>query len=237
MSKPSARAASIAALRFAGIAALALLTLSCASEGKQREAELARIEALFPGHYTNAAQVQREITNRAPGVREVIDIIIVPVSAMMVGEMVFFEQQFDAADTRHALRQRMHRFEKSADGKSIMHTILSFRQPERWQAGHLRADVFKSLLPDDLAATVCPLTWRVEGSGLIGENTEAGCGSAKPANGATESQGAQAQARAPLRFELSATGLVVSERGLVAGTTIPANPNEDPYYRFDRRGG
>jgi hypothetical protein len=235
MSQLHASGRVFAIARVLALAVLAPLTLSCASEGKQREAELARIEALFPGHYSNAAQVQEEIANRAPGVREVIDIVVVRVSSMMIGEMVFYEQQFDAANPREVLRQRMHRFEKSADGESIMHTILSFRQPERWKAGHLRMDVFKSLLPDDLAASVCPLTWKVQGASLVGENTDEGCRGPKVANGETESHGALT--RSQLRIELSAQGLVISERALAAGTTVPPSPNADPFYRFDRRGG
>src|SRR5262245_45412904 len=111
----------VVALARSAAAVLVALCVACADQGKLREAELESMAAWFSGDYDNSAQVREDVASGKGFVHPQIDMHILPISALMIGKVVFYEQQNDAANPRRILRQRLHRFEPSEDGKSIIH--------------------------------------------------------------------------------------------------------------------
>jgi len=158
-------------------AACVLLALcgACADQGKLREAELESMAAWFSGDYDNSAQVHEEAASGKGIVHPQIDMHILPISALMIGKVVFYEQQNDSGNPRRILRQRLHRFEPSEDGKSIVHAILLLRAPARWANGYERSDIFKSIQPDDAIPATCVLHWKAEEKAFVGSNEDTPC--------------------------------------------------------------
>ena len=66
---------------------------------------------------------------------EPIDLVIVRVSTMMLGKVVFYEAQLDGANPRRVLRQRLHRFEPDADNETITHTVLALASEDNLTKG------------------------------------------------------------------------------------------------------
>lgn len=196
----------------------------CTNHAKLRESEIAQIETWFPGEYHNAEQVAADMASGVAQIHEPIDLVLVPISSMMIGKVVFYEEQSDRMNPRRILQQRLHRFEASADDRSIVHTILVFRQPERWTGGHRRSDIFKGLFPADVAAAACPLTWKFENGRFLGSSAEESC------------HGGAGDSGPGVRFELTSTELLISPRGLDPTGTRVSGHREDPYFRFRKAG-
>jgi hypothetical protein len=201
----------------------ALVSLAaCTAEKKLREAELASIEHWLPGVYDNAIQIQDD----SVATHEPTDLVIVRVSSMMIGKVVFYEQQFATGNPRRVLQQRLHRFEVSEDGKQITHSMLSLREPARWTTGYQRPEIFKSLMPDDVTPGNCPLEWKKEEGKFIGTNSgpcRANTSSGRPALLQT-------------RLELTELELTVSEN-LVNSAGEAISDGRDPEMKFIKKAG
>jgi len=194
----------------------------CTAEKKLREAELASIEHWLPGVYDNAIQIQDDTA----ATHEPTDLVMVRVSSMMIGKVVFYEQQFATGNPRRVLQQRLHRFEVSEDGKQITHSMLSLREPARWTTGYLRPEIFKSLMPDDVRPGNCPLEWKKEEGTFVGTN-------AAPCR-ANTSTGRPALLQT--RLELTELELTVSEK-LVNSAGEAISDGRDPEMKFIKKAG
>lgn len=196
----------------------------CANHAKLREEELARIAAWLPGNYDNRAQVDEDLARNAVDLHEPIDFVIVAVSAPIIGEQLYYAQQHDSMNPRRVVDQRLYRFEKSSDDKAIVHMLYRFREPERWVDGHRRADIFKSLVPDDLSATSgCELKWEFDGERFVGQSSRISCRS-PPESGPPLA--------IEMRVELEEGELRLSERWFDAAGTLVRGLREDPLFRF-----
>src|SRR5262245_33073300 len=196
------------------------LCAACADQGKLREAEIDSIAAWFSGDYDNSEQVREEVASGKGTVHPQIEMHIVPIGALMIGKVVFYEQQNDGNNPRRILRQRLHRFEPSEDGKSIIHAILAFRAPARWANGYERSDIFKSIQPDDVVPATCILHWTAGEKTFVGSNEDTPCRSG--AGPAAQTQRAH--------YELSDSTLTISEQSLNGkGEVVPERSFE---FRF-----
>jgi hypothetical protein len=157
------------------VAAVVATLAACASQGKLRDVELGRIGDWLPGEYDNAAQVEADLLAAADPVHESLRMNLVPVSAPFLGKSVLYVEMLDAGSGR-VLSAQLYRFEKSADDKGIVQRTFDFKEPQRWAGGLGRADIFKSLLPDDVTATTaCDLAWIFDGEWFTGVAGRKGC--------------------------------------------------------------
>jgi hypothetical protein len=131
-------------------------------------------------------------------------------------------------DTRRLIDQRLYKFEKTNDDKSIAHTIYRFKEPERWLGGSQREDIFKSLVRDDLsAASGCELKWEFIDDHFVGQSSRTSCKSA-PQEGLSR--------KVEIRYELGADTLALSERFFDSKGKLVEGLREDPMFRYLRVG-
>lgn len=198
----------------------ALAVSACTTQSKLREQDLARLRSWYPGEYSNVAQVEADMAKGVADVREPVTIVIVPVAAMAMGDTVFYVQQVDALNPRRVLSQRLHRFEKGPEDESLLQTILTLKEPDRWLGGHLQPDLFKSIRPDDVqAGPGCALAWKYEG-----DKFTATCPVAPTATGAPA-----------VHVELTTTELKLATLSFNGKPRDVPSRSADPLYRFERK--
>jgi hypothetical protein len=193
-----------------------------------REEELSRIAEWLPGTYDNRAQVDEDLARNVAEIHEPIRLVIVPVSAPIIGEQIYYAESSDAMDTRRVTDQRLYSFEKTSDDKSIAHTIYRFKEPDRWQGGTQREDIFKSLVRDDLSAqSGCELKWEPKDDKLIGQSSRTSCKSAPQAG---------LSRKVEIRYELGPDTLALAEVFFDSKGQPVEGRKEDPLYRFRKVG-
>lgn len=208
------------------LVALVVLCSGCANHAKLREEELARIAEWLPGNYDNRAQVDEDLARNAVDIHEPIDMVVVAVSAPIIGKQVYYAELSDAMNPRRLIDQRLHSFETSADEKAIAHTMYRFKEPDRWAGGQRRADIFKSLVPDDLSAfSGCELKWEFDGERFTARSSQTSCRS-PPETGPP--------AVIEMRMELEPGAFDLSERSFDAAGKLVQGRHEDPLYRFTK---
>ena len=214
--------------RGAALAALLLLAGCGANQKALREEELSRIAEWLPGTYDNRAQVDEDLARNAAEIHQPLRLVIVPVSAPIIGEQVYYAESSDAMDTRRVIDQRLYSFEKTYDDQSIAHTIYRFKEPDRWAGGTQREDIFKSVVRDDLSAqSGCELKWETKGEGLVGQSSLTSCKSAPKAG---------LSRKVEIRYELEAETLNLSERAFDSKGKLVEGLQVDPLYRFRKVG-
>ena len=204
--------------------AITLLAAGCTSNVKLRDEELARIDEWLPGVYDNRPQVDDDLAKNAVDIHEPIDLVILPVSAPIIGRHVFYAESHDSMNPRRIIDQLLYSFEASADKKALVHTLFKFKEPDRWAGGKRRADIFRSIVPDDLSATSgCQVKWEFDGARFTGVSSAASCHA--PADAGTGSY-------RELRFELEPNELRTSDRSLDAAGNVVLGRRDDPLFRF-----
>ncbi len=209
------RAAALALLAVSGLAATA-----CTTDSKLREQDLARLRSWLPGRYDNLAQVEADIAGGIADVREPVAIAIVPVTARIMGDTVFYVEQTDAMNPRRVLSQRLHRFEKGPDNEGILHTILDLKQPDRWRGAATSPELLYGILPDDATAGPgCALLWK-----FADDKFTATCPVARAA-----------ATGAALPVELTDSELKLADLTFNGRPRAVPSRSADPAYRFERR--
>ena len=200
---------------------LALSLQACTTNAKLRDQDLSRLRSWFPGQYDNLAQVEADIAGNVADVREPVSMVIVPVGAMIMGDTVFYVQQSDAMSPRRVLSQRLHRFEKSPDGESILHTILNLKQPDRWLGAGSDPDLLRGIVPDDVVAGAgCALQWTfVDGKFTATCPVAAASAAGVPAT----------------PVELTQTELRLADLSFNGRVRAVPSRSADPLYRFERK--
>ncbi len=203
---------------------LILLCTGCTNHAKLREQELARIAEWLPGNYDNRVQVDEDLARNAVDIHEPIDMVIIAVSAPIIGKQLYYAELSDAMNPRRLIDQRLHSFEMSADEQAIAHTMYRFKEPDRWAGGQRRADIFKSLVPDDLSAfSGCELKWEFDGERFTARSSQVSCKSETGPPAAIE-----------LRMELEPGAFGLSERSFDAAGKLVQGRHEDPLFRFTK---
>lgn len=204
------------------VVALALLAACGGGPSAQRRGELAQLAKLLPGEYDNLDQVRAAAPGSAP---PAVRLVIVPIYAPLVGSDIFYLQEMAADDPRRVTAQRLMNLEITADG-TLLQGVIALKEPARWRDGHLRPDLFKSLLPGDLRLVEgCDVRWRTAGRGFRGANDPKTCRVAQPGSGRQLHQESQ--------LTLDDDGLASSDVLIDdAGHRIPEG---DAWLRFRRR--
>ena len=203
---------------------LALAALGgCASTREQGEKTLQELLVLLPGSYDNLAQ------SRKPGASQAaLRLMVAPVQAPLVGDHVYYVQEFAADDTRRVFAQRLYVVNAAVEGESPVLTQLDFNEPNRWRDGHLNRDLFRGLLIEDLRVRAgCDMVWTRTPGGFTAQGDAIRCRIAARSTGET--------LRAEQRMELDREGLGVLEIHRDAAGTVVYGGGADPWYRFSRR--
>jgi hypothetical protein len=196
------------------------LLVACTTEKKLREEDLSRLRSWYPGVYSNLAQVEADMANGIADVREPVTMLIVPVAAMATGDTVFYVEQADAMNPRRVLSQRLHRFEKGPENLTLVQTILTLKQPERWLGGAQQPDLFKSIRPDDVqAGPGCALSWTYAQAKFVATCPLATNATGEPA----------------VQVELTQTEMKLAELSFNGRVRDVPSRREDPMYRFERQ--
>ncbi len=210
------------------LALLLLFCAGCTNHAALRQAELGRIAEWLPGTYDNRAQVDEDLARNAIEIHEPIRLVIVPVSAPMLGEQIYYAESSDAMNPRRVTDQRLYSFEMTADDKAIAHTIYRFKEPDRWAGGMQREDIFKSVVRDDLSAqSGCELKWEYVDERFVGQSSRTSCKSA-PQSGLSRA--------VEIRYELEPETLALSERAFDSAGKLVQGRREDPMFRFRKVG-
>ncbi len=75
--------------------------------------------------------------------------VIVPIYAPSLSEHVFYAQEMVAQDPQRITSQRVMTFDPG-QGKKIIQSNWALAEPARWRDGHMKPDLFKSMVKDDV---------------------------------------------------------------------------------------
>jgi hypothetical protein len=147
------------------IAALGLLG-ACADQTKLRESELTQLLALLPGRYDNTPQAELDARSGVHPAHESIALIIAHVYTPRLGHHLFYAQEMAADDPRRVMSQKMYSFEVD-EKRGIVETVYRFVEPLRWRNGQQNAELFTSVVAEDVQAEGCQLLWKKSGERFI----------------------------------------------------------------------
>lgn len=205
------------------VATALVLLAGCANQKEKADVEVDALVAMLPGSYDNLAQ-SRAAGNEHPALR----LMVAPVQAPLVGDHVFYVQEFAADDARRVLAQRLYVVESPADGQKPIMAQLDFTEPNRWRDGHLNRDLFRGLMPQDLRPRAgCGMTWTRSTTGFTAENDPKSCRVSSRTTGEA--------LKAEQRIELTGDGLALLDQHRDAAGTLMVGTEKDPWYRFSRR--
>src|SRR5262245_28340676 len=123
---------------------LLVAVVAAAAQPKKEDVMLAQLVAMLGGSYDNLAQ------SRASSEHSALRLMVVPVEAPGVGDHVFYVQEMAADDARRVLGQRLYVLNVVPKREQAIMTQLDFKEPARWRDGHLKRDLFRALLTQDL---------------------------------------------------------------------------------------
>src|SRR5690606_28677357 len=154
-------------------------------------------------------------------------LVVAPVQAALLGKHVYFVQEMAADDAQRVMSQRLFILQPVEGAERALLLQADFAEPMRWRDGHLRRDLFKSLLPEDLRPRVgCDVVFIRADGGFTGAGRDT-CRISAPGTGET--------LRVEQRLELDSDGLALFERQRDATGVIVRAEAADPWYRFARR--
>ena len=213
-------------LRITLSAAACLALGACASDLKKAQLAVAQIADVLPGHYSNAAQVDAD-TKAGRERHEAKSIDIVRLDLPLLSDYAFYAQEVSLDDLHRIVSQRLFTFEAVKDG-TVVQKLYTFAQPGRWRDGQNNPSVFTGMMfKDTNAMSGCELTWKQEGTRLVGANNRDTCRVSSATLGSV---------RTDLKIELSGDQLAVAELAYTAGGKLVQGNSADPFYRFERGG-
>jgi hypothetical protein len=169
----------------------ALALAACTSTADLSKTKLATLAEVLPGNYGNPQQA----------------LIIMRVTAPLVGDQVFYVRETAANDARRVVSERIWSLQVAADG-GIVGGVYGLQESERWRNGVEDPELFRSLLMRDLRTMPgCELLWTSNAHGFSATS---------------------ASQRCPQRWRLEGDGLDFSEKPVTAA----ASP--DPFFHFVR---
>jgi hypothetical protein len=202
---------------------LAAAGAGCETPSRKGDQVMAEFTTMLPGSYDNLAQ------SRLPGgVHAPTKLLIAPVDAPVIGDHVYYVQEAAADDARRVFAQRLYRVVESSDPLHPMLVTYDLREPARWRDAHLRRELFRGLLPDDLRLRAgCEMHVERSDEGFRLTNDPGACRVAARGTGET--------LRAEQRIELDGEGIAVLDIQRDANGTVIQGGEADPWYRFVRR--
>jgi hypothetical protein len=208
---------------------LGMALVASAAQPKRWEIMHAEFFAMLGGSYDNIAQ------SRASGEHAALRLMVMPVQAPGVGDHVFYVQEMAADDARRVLAQRLYVVNGVPGREEAVMTQFEFNEAASWRDAHLKRDLFRGLLLQDLRQrSGCDVLWvRQKGgsrkkpvSAFVGV-VSGGCRAVSRATGET--------LKVEQRMELNADGLAVFEQQRDALGALVSGDMADPWFRFARR--
>jgi hypothetical protein len=191
---------------------------------------VAELVTMLGGSYDNIAQ------SRASSDHPALRLMVTPVQAPGVGDHVFYVQEMAADDARRVTAQRLYILNGVPGREQAVLAQLDFNEPARWRDGHLKRELFRGLLQQDLRLRAgCELAWsrkpqekgsKVQPAGFVAI-TGSGCRAASRTTGET--------LKVQQRMELDADGLAIFEQQRDAAGALVSGDMPDPFFRFSRR--
>ncbi|MEJ1960241.1 MAG: chromophore lyase CpcT/CpeT [Gammaproteobacteria bacterium] len=214
-----------ASLAMGVVACVALA--GCSTQLKKAESELGDLAELLPGHYTNAAQVEAD-AKAGHETHPAVTLDIARISIPLLSDYVFYAQETSADYSRRITSQRLLTFQAKKDG-TIVESLYTFAQPERWRDGHLNSGLFTGMMfTDTRPMGGCDIAWKKEGEKFVGANVRETCRVTRETFGSV---------RLEIRTELGADELSTAELAYSPGGKLVQGDAIEPYYRYLRGGG
>jgi CpeT/CpcT family (DUF1001) len=208
------------------VAVVVLLVLplfGCADQPQKQEAALADLVAMVGGRYDTVEQARAESAGGAQR-REALQLAILPVTSLLLGDHVFYVQESVAGDVRRITSQELMHFQVSHGVARLVASQLSLVEPLRWRDAENNPGVFHGLLPQDLKAlSGCEIIWHRVAGGFDGATDPARCQAASRLTGQ--------MLHVEQRYTLRAEGLTLAERRTDADGALVA---EEPLLQFRR---
>jgi len=200
---------------------LALLAAACVSGPKPDEVFMAQLLATLPGSYDNLAQ-----SRASPG-HSPLRLVIAPVEAPLVGDHVYYVQEMAADNANRVLAQRLYVVSPVTDAEMAVLTQVELVEPLRWRDGHLKRNLFQSMLMQDLRVRAgCDLLFRRDKAAFTAALTGNCRGSARDTGEAL---------RVEQRVTLDADSIAMFEQQRDAAGKLVYGDEPDPWYRYARR--
>ncbi len=105
----------------------------CANKREAAEARVGPAVQRLPGVYDGKGSV----------------LVIVPIYAPSLSDHSFYLQEMNANDPRQIASQRIVSFHPGS-GRKLIQSAWAFVEPARWRDGHVKPDLFKSMVKDDV---------------------------------------------------------------------------------------
>jgi hypothetical protein len=210
---------------------LAASVVGVTAQPKREEIMLAELVAMLGGSYDNLAQ------SRASSEHPALKVMVAPVDAPGVGDHVFYVQETAADDARRVLAQRLYVLNVVPKSEQAIMTQLEFNEPGRWRDGHLRPELFRALLMQDLRVRAgCELLWsRKPQEKGAGRKTPRAFFAATAGSCRAVSRETGETLKVLQRMELDAEGLAIFEQQRDAAGVLVGGDLRDPFFRFSRR--
>jgi hypothetical protein len=198
----------------------------CTSPEKKPDVQMQELIQLLPGHYDNTAQAHSDLQRGLHSPHEALALDIVPIDAPMIGDNVFYMQESAADDPRRVTAQKVLMF--GIVKSSIVETVLTLAQPQRWRNGQLNPDLFKGLMTQDVQSSKgCSLHWKRNDKRFEGANEPSACHG--------PSQGTTGLARIDLRAEAAPEEFALAELAFDSAGRLVRGRQDEPFYRFHKQ--
>jgi hypothetical protein len=219
----------LAALAFGAFA----LTGCAAHQGNKRnEVLLEDMQKRLPGRYDNAAQARSDTQAGVREPHESLNLLIAPANAALVGKIAYYVRETASDDPRRVLSQRIwvlgHAEDLHTKVQLVEQHIYLFKEPQRWVHVGDDPELLQSLLPEDLQQLPgCELIWFRRDEVYEAHRKVENCSPAAKSEGLLLEQ----------RIELRENQLSMVEQEVGPDGLLPlSGAQEDPFYRFVRRG-
>jgi hypothetical protein len=198
----------------------------CTSPEKRPDVQLEELLQLLPGQYDNIAQARSDLQRGVSSPHEALALDIVPIDAPMIGDHVFYMQESEADDPRRVTAQKVLMF--AVVKGSIIETVLTLSQPQRWRNGQLNPDLFKGMMTQDVQSSKgCSLRWKRDDERFAGANEPNTCHG--------PSQGTSGLARIDLRAEAAPEEFALAELAFDSAGRLVRGRQDEPFYRFRKQ--
>jgi hypothetical protein len=216
------------------LALLALALAGCATQqsNKRNEVLLEDLQRRLPGRYDNAAQARSDVQALVREPHESLNLLIAPANAALVGKIAYYVRETAADDPRRVLSQRIwvlgHAEDLHTKVQLVEQHIYLFKEPQRWVHVGDDPELLQSLLPEDLQQLPgCELIWIRHDETYEAHRKVENCSPAAKSEGLLLEQ----------KIELRENQLSMIEQQVGPDGLLPlSGAQEDPFYRFVRRG-
>jgi len=230
----TAAAAAALALALALALAWGAVAAGCAAhKNNQRDEKvLEELQTRLSGRYDNATQARSDLQAGVTEPHARLNLLIAPANAALIGKIAYYVRETAGDDSRRVLSQRIwvlgHAVDLHTKEQLVEQRIYLFKEPQRWVHVGEDPELLQSLLPEDLQQLPgCELIWKKHNDNFEAHRKAENCSPAAKSEGLLLEQ----------RLELHDNQLSIVEQQVGPDGLLPlSSAQEDPFYRFVRRG-